>query len=169
MRIETKRLLITDLTIDMVEAIQKNSLDDDNRRFVPDEVFETVEDAKDVVEYLMEQYESLDGPLLYPIIIKGTEENIGYVQIVPLEDDEWEVGYHIAKSYTGRGYATEALMAFLPKALDMLNISKVVGILLEENIASAKVLEKCGFVLEFKGLGEYQEENRNIRVYSFHK
>ena len=36
MKIETERLLITELNMDMVEAVHKNSLDEDNRRFVPD-------------------------------------------------------------------------------------------------------------------------------------
>ena len=45
MRIETARLLITEFTMDMAQAVHLNSLDEDNRRFVPDEVFETVEAA----------------------------------------------------------------------------------------------------------------------------
>jgi hypothetical protein len=38
MYIKSERLLITELTMEMVRDIQKNSLDEDNRRFVPDEV-----------------------------------------------------------------------------------------------------------------------------------
>ena len=45
MRIETERLLITDFTPDMAEVVHLNSLDEDTRRFVPDEVFETIEEA----------------------------------------------------------------------------------------------------------------------------
>ena len=36
MKIETERLLIIELNMDMAEAVHKNSLDEDNRRFVPD-------------------------------------------------------------------------------------------------------------------------------------
>ena len=53
MRIETERLIITEFTADMAQAVHENSLDEDNRRFVPDEVFETVEDAREAVEFLM--------------------------------------------------------------------------------------------------------------------
>ena len=45
MNLETKRLIITEFTPDMAESVHLNSLDADNRRFVPDEVFETVEEA----------------------------------------------------------------------------------------------------------------------------
>ena len=39
--VETERLIITELTMDMAMDVHKNSLDEDVRRFVPDEVFET--------------------------------------------------------------------------------------------------------------------------------
>jgi hypothetical protein len=45
MRIETKRLVITDFRSDMARAVHLGSLDEDTRRFLPDEVFETEEIA----------------------------------------------------------------------------------------------------------------------------
>ena len=114
MRIETERLIITEFTADMAQAVHENSLDEDNRRFVPDEVFETVEDAREAVEFLMSRYSGTEGPFTYPVLIKGSGENIGYVQLVPLEDGIWEIGYHIAKKHTGKGYASAAVRASLP-------------------------------------------------------
>ena len=67
MRLETERLIITEFDLSMVESVHKNSLDDDNRRFVPDEVFETVEEAKETIEFLMSVYESGDGPQVYQV------------------------------------------------------------------------------------------------------
>ena len=155
MNIETERLIITRFTMDMAEAVHLNSLDEDNRRFVPDEVFETVEEAADTVGFLMGVYENGDGPLVYPALLKdGTY--IGYVQAVPLDDGAWEVGYHIGADYTCRGYATEAVKAFLPVVMEKLGISRIAGICRAENKASVKVLERCGFVKEFEGLGSYQ-------------
>ena len=61
MRIEAERLIITEFTMDMAQAVHLNSLDADNRRFVPDEVFETVEDAADTIGFLMGVYENGDG------------------------------------------------------------------------------------------------------------
>lgn len=40
MRIETERVTITEFDLSMAESVHKNSLDEDTRRFVPDEVFE---------------------------------------------------------------------------------------------------------------------------------
>ena len=39
MNIKTDRLEITEFTLDMVEAVHLNSLDEDNRKFNPNEVF----------------------------------------------------------------------------------------------------------------------------------
>lgn len=166
MRIETERLIITQFTMDMAEAVHLNSLDEDNRRFVPDEVFETVEEAAETIEFLMGCYTSGEGPLVYPVLTKGGT-CVGYVQAVPLDDGTWEVGYHIGSAYTKRGYATEAVQAFLPVILPKLGITKIAGICLAENEASVKVMEKCGFVEELSGQGQYQGEERQIRKFSY--
>ena len=167
MKIETERLIITKFDVSMAESVHRNSLDEDNRRFVPDEVFETVEDAKETIEFLMSVYESGDGPLVYPVLLKdGT--NIGYVQLVPIEEG-YEVGYHIGKEYTGNGYATEALRAFLEAIMPKKNLDIVYGICVSENLASVKVLEKSGFKKEYEGMGQYQGESRQIVKYSLKK
>ena len=166
MKIETERLIITQFTPDMAQAVHLNSLDEDNRRFVPDEVFETVEEAADTIDFLMGVYETGDGPLVYPVLLKdGT--CIGYVQAVPLEDGIWEVGYHIGGQYTKKGYATEAVKAFLPVIMPKLGITRIAGICLAENVSSVKVMERCGFIKEFEGVGPYQGEEREICKYFF--
>ena len=155
MKIETKRLIIIEMNMDMAEAVHKNSLDEDNRRFIPDEVFYTIKEASDTIAYLMEHFQSLSGPLVYAIIIKQTEENIGYVQIIPFEDKRWEIGYHIAKPYVGNGDATEAVNAFLPVITKKGGIDEVDGVCLKNNIASIQVMAKCGFTNIFAGEGNY--------------
>ena len=162
MRIETERLLITDFTADMAYDVHVNSLDEDNRKFVPDEVFETVEDARETIEFLMSQYGKSEGPLAYPVLLKDSGKNIGYVQMVPLDGGIWEIGYHIAGKHTGNGYATEAVKAFLPVMAEAVGCNEIYGICLRENAASKHVLEKCGFVPVFEGVGGYQGENREI-------
>lgn len=168
MLIETERLTITEFTPDMAQTVHENSLDEDNRRFVPDEVFETVEEAAETIAFLMSQYGGNDGPLVYPVLLKdGT--NVGYVQAVPLGDGVWEIGYHIGTKYTKNGYATEAVTAFLPVVMNRIGLTKMAGICLADNLASQKVMEKCGFVLEFRGIDNYQGEQREICRYWFEK
>ena len=162
MLIETDRLIIKDFTMDMAEAVHLNSLDEDTRRFVPDEVFETVDEARETVEFLMSRYEGTEGPFVYPVFTKDTGDNIGYVQMVPLDDGNWEIGYHVAKRFTGNGYATEAVNAFIPVITEKIGINEVNGICLSENVASKCVLRKCGFEEVSEGEGNYQGEEREI-------
>jgi ribosomal-protein-alanine N-acetyltransferase len=167
MLIKTDRLLITEFDENMIESVHLNSLDDDNRRFVPDEVFETIDEARKTVELLISCYQGNEGPFVYPILIQDGK-NIGYVQAVQIENG-WEIGYHVSKAYTGNGYSTEAVIAFLPVIMKQLKISNIYGICLEENIASQRILDKCGFALEYAGLGNYQGVERLIRRYKYNQ
>ena len=165
--VETERLIITEFDESMIASVHLNSLDDDVRRFVPDEVFETVDDAREVVLDLMECYKDIEGPFVYPVLLKSGE-NIGYVQAIPL-GNEWEVGYHIAKTHTGKGYASEAVSGFLPVIMERVGIDEISGLCAEENFASCRVLEKCGFALVYAGPGDYQGKTRNVRRYMYHR
>ena len=162
MKIKTSRFTITRFSTDMAQAVYENSQDDDTRRFVPDEVYNSVEEAREAIEFLMSRYESTDGPFVYPVITNNEGKNIGYVQLCKLDEGTWEIGYHIAKNFTGKGYATEAVKAFLPAMAKKLNIEEVYGICLAENTASVRVLEKCGFTQIYEGFGNYQGKEEQI-------
>ena len=165
LHIETNRLFITTFNEEMAEVVHLNSLDEDNRNFVPDEVFETVETAKETILYLRVCYGKKDVPLVYPVLLKN-KENIGYVQAVPYKEG-WEVGYHITKQYTKNGYATEAIQAFLPVIMDYLVITEIYAVCLKRNLASQRVLEKSGFKEIYQGLDQYQGQEKEIYKYLY--
>ena len=159
--IQNGRIMLVKMNASMYQDVFLNSLDEDNRRFVPDEVFETLEDAKEVVDYLISSYDNIDGPFVYAIIRKEDNANIGYVQLIKIEEG-WEIGYHIAKKYTGKGYATEAVSLFLSYLKDNIDLDVIIGICLSDNKASKRVLEKSGFEFVYEGDGLYQGEIRKI-------
>ena len=160
MNIKTDRLLITDFTPDMAQAVHIGSLDEDTRRFLPDEVFETIDIATEVIADLIDCYDSTEGPFVHPMLANGLYA--GYVQLIPLANSEWEIGYHTVKALSGQGYATEAVQAFLPVIMDQLTLTQVVGICAAENKASIRVMEKCGFTRVFEGDSVYQGTIRPI-------
>ena len=166
MQLTTPRLTITTFSPDMAQSVYENSQDDDTRRFVPDEVYASVEEALEAIEFLISRYDNTDGPFVYPIITNDSK-NIGYIQLCQIDDGSWEIGYHIAKQFTGQGFATEAVKAFLPAMAKKLNIKEVYGICLAENTASVRVLEKCGFVQVFQGMGNYQGKEAEIVKFVF--
>lgn len=165
MRVETGRLVITCLTMEMAAEIQRQSLDEATRRFLPDEVFETLDEAEETVRELIEAYRSPDGPFVYAVV----DQNgllVGYVQLCRM-DDGWEIGYHIGAEHRGKGYAPESVQAFVPAMMDRLSVDRVWGVVAEENAASCRVLEKCGFALVERGEGLYHGAMRPRRRYLF--
>ena len=159
--IENDRLQIVKMNKSMYFDIYQNSLDKDNRKYVPDEVFDCLEEASEVVNRIISAYGSEDGPFVYSVIRKKDNINLGYVQLVKLEEG-WEIGYHIAAIFTGNGYATEAVNLFIKYIQNNTNVKQIFGIALAANKASRRVLEKCGFKLIYEGNGLYQGRKRKI-------
>jgi RimJ/RimL family protein N-acetyltransferase len=66
-------------------------------------------------------------------------------------EGERDVGYWIGREHWGKGYATAALRAFL----DVDRHRPLRAHVVDHNVGSRRVLEKCGFVLE----RSFQEED----------
>jgi RimJ/RimL family protein N-acetyltransferase len=60
--------------------------------------------------------------------------------------DEWELSYGLRRDRWGRGYATEAARACVRYGFETMSIERIVADVEPRNAASARVLEKCGFV-----------------------
>ena len=59
-----------------------------------------------------------------------------------------EIGYWLGEPFWGRGIATEALRAMTRYALSRFELHRLSAHVFEGNAASARVLEKAGYVLE---------------------
>lgn len=148
MRLNTARLTLTEWEPAMAAALCALSQDPENRRFLPDEVFETPEKAEAAIRELLQCRRTGGGAQVLAVLQKdGTL--VGHVELCPLKEPAgaWETGYHVGAPYRGRGYAAEALAAFLPAVLPALGLREVFGICETANIASCRVLERCGFRL----------------------
>jgi RimJ/RimL family protein N-acetyltransferase len=72
-----------------------------------------------------------------------------------------EIGYVLARSHWGNGYATEALKALIPVA-DQLGIRRLNAFCHVKQLASCRVLEKCQFTRD--GILHEQAEFPNDRA-----
>lgn len=161
-RLQTPRLEIREFTLDMAQSVCRLSLDAANRRFLPDEVFESENDARAAIMRLIACY-GKGAPLVYPVFLRAGA-HIGHVEAARF-DAGWEIGYHIGEAYTGRGYAAEAVGAFAPAIMRALDIRRLYGICDALNLPSVHVLEKAGFMLEYAGPGCYQGRTIELRRY----
>lgn len=70
-----------------------------------------------------------------------------------------EIGYSFLKKYWGKGYATEVVKALIQWGFEDLPVTKLVAFTDHENIASHRVLQKCGMVkveIEQEDLSKYE-------------
>jgi ribosomal-protein-alanine N-acetyltransferase len=65
-----------------------------------------------------------------------------------------ELGYALRPEYWGRGYATEMAFAMLAHGFDDLALLKIVATAQPTNMASRRVMEKCGLRFEREYLHE---------------
>jgi RimJ/RimL family protein N-acetyltransferase len=77
--------------------------------------------------------------------LAASGETIGAAGLQHLEGGpEIEVGYRFLKEHWGHGYATESAQASIDLAFEEVGLDRIVAVALETNIASRRVLEKCG-------------------------
>ncbi len=81
------------------------------------------------------------------IELKETKDVIGIINLHNVDEQcrSAETSYILAPDYWGNGFMTEALKCVLRYAFEELGINCVQADVFEGNVASEKVLEKCGF------------------------
>ncbi|MBN2790675.1 MAG: GNAT family N-acetyltransferase [Candidatus Delongbacteria bacterium] len=163
--ITTPRLILRKFTSEDVHKVYLMSLEDGMKEFIPDQVYASKEEAKQVVEYLMLQYHEIPAPNKTPfvlgIVIKDNNELIGHVGLSPY-DCIVEIGYAIEDKHQGKGFATEAVQAMTEWSLKELKLNSIWGIVDKMNSGSIKVLEKAGFIFqgEIKNKLRYKMKQR---------
>ncbi|HBV82530.1 MAG: GNAT family N-acetyltransferase [Lachnospiraceae bacterium] len=83
---------------------------------------------------------------IYQYILCDNELPVGQIRL-NIEGDKAFIDYSIAAKYRGMGYGTTLMQLFLQEleTVKMLDKRTLVGQVKQENLASARVFEKCGF------------------------
>jgi [ribosomal protein S5]-alanine N-acetyltransferase len=92
---------------------------------------------------------SVDPPHSLAIVVD--RRAVGGVGIEPMTDVNHrsaEIGYWLGTDYWGRGIATEAVMLVTDWAFDAHRLVRIFAQPFASNVASRRVLEKAGYVLE---------------------
>lgn len=93
----------------------------------------------------------MDPPNIMAIVIDG--HACGGIGIHPLHDIERknaELGYWLAEDYWGQGIITQAVIQMVDYGFKFFDINRIFARPFGTNVASQRVLEKAGFVLEGK-------------------
>ena len=153
--IETTRLVLRPLTLDDAETAYYGwTGDEEVARYVSwlphHSIDETIEWLKEIEWRRDEAGDILPNDnYIWGFVLKETGELFGSGGLI-WEDGcrLYQVGYNIMKSHWNHGYTTEAMRAILKYAAENLGIKRVAGGHAKENLASAKVIEKLGFVYD---------------------
>ncbi len=119
----------------------------------------TLESTKTFVR----QKDNSEGDLLFGIFFDGT--HIGNIKLGPIRFEHMsaEVSYFIGeKKFWGKGIASKCVETVVHFAVKELGLKKINAGYYENNIGSAKVLEKCGFVVEGNKISDVIFEDKRI-------
>jgi len=153
--IETERLILRPLTLaDAGTAYHGWTGEPEVAKYVSWLPHHSIDEAIEWLREIEWKYDDTGNIIsgdyyIWGFVLKETGELFGSGGLI--WEEEWQlfqVGYNIMKTHWNHGYTTEAMKAILCFASANLGIKKVSGGHAKENTASAKVLEKLGFIYD---------------------
>ncbi|MCO7126454.1 GNAT family N-acetyltransferase [Sporolactobacillus shoreicorticis] len=98
--LETERLTIRELNANDTLLIYKYNLEKSMREELPDQVYETQNEAREVIKCLSVTYKSVPRsyPLVYGLVLKKTNTLIGHIGLSE-QLDGVEIGYAIGMEH----------------------------------------------------------------------
>jgi RimJ/RimL family protein N-acetyltransferase len=144
--IETERLILRDWQDSDAAPFAALNADPRVREFFPTRLTRAESDAA------MTRIRSFIGDHgygLYAVEEKGTRTFLGYIGVCPVSFEAaftpaTEVGWRLARTAWGSGYATEGARAVVADAFDRLKLRELVAFTAEWNTRSRRVMEKIG-------------------------
>lgn len=149
MRLETERLVIRPYTAGDFDGFYHIVSQEEVGRYMPPMNIE-YEKLKERLNRQIETYKenTPEKIIRYSVGVeeKQTGTLVGWVGLGPLDikPEEIEIYYGFGREFWGKGYATEASSIFLRYAFETLGLERIVAIVLPENKASIRVIEKIG-------------------------
>ncbi len=160
---ETQRLILRELTMGDLESLHEILSDPVSMMHYPAPF--PREKSIAWIQRNIENYATC-GFGLWAVILKDENRFIGECGLTMQKiNGDWvpEIGYHINRIYTGKGYATEAAKACRDYAFNVLKFQKVYSYMKYTNSASQKVAIKNGMEL----ITEIPDKvNKITRVYA---
>ena len=167
-RIETRSLVLRPLVPSDTRRMFEMSQEDCARKWLPSQVYPDERRAATAIEYLIGQF-NLDASPTTNAFVFGVEEKvtcrlIGHVGLSRLFDTV-EVGFGIATSEQTKGYATEGVAGVCAWGLQRFSLPAIMGVTDEENVASQRVLIRCGFSRKEEKMMRLQGVDRPAKIF----
>ena len=103
---------------------------------------QNIETTRFIINKRLKEYEEKDR-INFAIVLKENNILIGSIDVVGYINNNPEIGYMLKKEYWNKGYMSEACLRVI-KFLFSLGFKKIYIRAQVENIASNRVIQKCG-------------------------
>ncbi|MEO8533475.1 MAG: GNAT family N-acetyltransferase [Flavobacterium sp.] len=159
--IETERLILRELLLSDAKAMFELDSNPNVHLFVGKKPVKFIEESIAQIENIQQQYKDF-GTGRLAVILKETNEFLGWSGIkfitneINNHKDFYEIGYRFIEKHWGKGYASEAGLAFVKYAFNEMKVESLCAYADEGNKNSRKILEKLGF--HYVNSFEYENE-----------
>ena len=168
--LETERLILRPFEYEDKEAMFYNWTSDiEVTKYLTWSPHQSIEQTFNLLNIWIEQYKKAER-INFGIVLKETNELIGGIDVVGYEDGIPIIGYVLSRKYWNCGYMSEACLKLID-FLFLLGHNKIRIDAVKENIASNKVIQKCGgtFVGQFEDKFEKNQQTVLINKYVINK
>lgn len=148
---ETKRLVVTKLLMSDLGPFHEMQSDLSVMQYVRGTGMTLEENEKELPELIEKYDKNYNDFWIYAIRRKSDLMFVGTCALVKDGQGDDELGYRFLKHHWGLGYGFEVCQGLVDYCRSM-KLPKLVGYVVDVNIASAKILEKCGFQMIKKGI-----------------
>jgi len=147
--LDTARLHLREMTPQDLTALLKHLGNPEVVKYIEMQPIQTVEQANEWLRWMGSYFSAQDG-LRWGVTLKSDGTFIGSAGIHhwDRESQYAEIGYDIAQSYWGNGYATEVSRAIISFGINHFNLNRIEADVIEGNTVSMHVLKKLGFQQE---------------------
>ncbi|WP_223034605.1 GNAT family N-acetyltransferase [Hanstruepera marina] len=148
---ETKRLIISKFTPEDAAFYLELLNTPKWITYIGDRHLKTVDDAKNYLQEKTIPAYAKQGFGFYKLTKKESNRPIGTSGLIKRDTLDFpDIGFALLPEYEGKGYGYEASIKILELAKTTFKLNKVLGITLEHNTNSIKLLEKLGLSFEKK-------------------
>lgn len=162
--IETERLILREFTIDDAPAVYEFGSNTSVQKYTGDELLSSIDRAANIIKNVVLKDYKKYGYGRWAVMFKPDNKIIGFAGLKYLpEIGETDIGFRFLPEYWGKGIATEASIEIIKYGFENLDIERIIGIAMPENIASCKVLEKVG--LKLYKIAEYDGDGNENKWY----
>lgn len=171
--LETERLILREIISSDDAGMFELDSNPEVHRFLGNKPVKNIKESQGYIENVRQQYAD-NGIGRWAVILKETNEFIGWSGIKLIKDEInnhqnfYEIGYRFIQKYWGKGYASEAGLAFVNYAFNEMKVEKLYAYADAGNVNSRHILEKLGmyYVNSFEYDGEeevwYEMQNPNL-------